>query len=80
MTLRFDIFWRETANWQEGNRHVWSGNIYNWCRLYSDITTCMCIQLCIGHSGVYRGPYREVQGRLSVSYESYVVLSKYMAG
>ena len=25
MTLRFEIFWRETANWQEGNMQVWSG-------------------------------------------------------
>ena len=26
MTLRFKIFWRETANWQEVNRQVVSGN------------------------------------------------------
>ena len=25
MTLRFEIFWRETANWQEGNRHFGQG-------------------------------------------------------
>ena len=25
MTLRFELFWRETADWQEGNRQVWSG-------------------------------------------------------
>ena len=25
MTLRFEIFCRETANWQEENMQVWSG-------------------------------------------------------
>ena len=25
MTLRFEIFWMETANWQEENRQVWPG-------------------------------------------------------
>ena len=25
MPLKFEILWRETANWQEGNRQVWSG-------------------------------------------------------
>ena len=79
MTLRFEIFCRETANWQEGNRQVWSGNIYN-CAESSDITTCMWIQLCIGHSSVYSGHYREVKGRLFVSYESYLVLLKCMTG
>ena len=79
MTLRFEIFWRETANWHEGNRQVWSGNIHN-CAESSDITTCMCIQLCIGHSGVYRGHYRDVKGRLFVSYESYLVPLKCMTG
>ena len=44
MTLRFEIFWRETANWQEGNRQVWSGKIHN-CAESSNITTCMCIQV-----------------------------------
>ena len=29
LTLRFEIFWRETANWQEGHRQVWLGNIHN---------------------------------------------------
>ena len=29
MTLRFEIFWRETANWQEENRQVWSWKIHN---------------------------------------------------
>ena len=29
MILRFEIFWRETANWQEENRQVWSGKIHN---------------------------------------------------
>ena len=66
MTLRFKIFLRETPNWQEGNRQVWLGNIHN-CAESSDITTCMWIQLCIGHSGVYRGHYREVKSRLFVS-------------
>ena len=40
MTVRFEVFWRETANWQEGNRHVWSGIIHN-CAESTDITTCM---------------------------------------
>ena len=62
MTLRFEIFWRETANWQDGNWQVWSGNIHNYAES-SDITTCMWIQLCIRHSGVNRGQYREVKGR-----------------
>ena len=79
MTLRFEIFWRETAIWQEGNRQVWSGNIHN-CAESSDITTCMWIQLCIGHSGVYSGHYRDVKCRLFVSYESYLLLLKYMTG
>ena len=77
MTLRFEIFWRKTANWQEGNWQVWSGNIHN-CAEPSDITTW--IQLCIGHSGIYRGHYKDVKCRLFVSYESYLVLFKYMTG
>ena len=68
MTLRFEIFWRETANWQVGNRQVWSGNIHN-CAESSEMTTCMWVQVCIGHSGVYRGYYRDLKGRLCVSYE-----------
>ena len=32
----------------------------------------------IGHSGVYRGHYGDVKGRLFVSYKSYLVLLKYM--
>ena len=32
------------------------------------------------HSGVYRGHYRDVNGRLFVSYKSYLVLLKYMIG
>ena len=79
MTLRFEIFWRKTANWQEVNRQFWSGNIKN-CAESSDITTCMWIQVCIGHSGVYRGHYRDFKGSLSFSYESYLVLLKYMKG
>ena len=77
--LRFEIFWRKTANWQEGNRQVWSGNRDNYTES-SDITTCMWIHIGIGHSGVYRGHYRDVKGRLFVSYDSYLVLLKYMTG
>ena len=66
MTLRFEIFWRETG--REENRQVRSGKIHNW------------IQVCIGHSGVYRGHYGDVKGRLFVSYKSYLVLLKYMIG
>ena len=40
----------------------------------------MWIQVCIRHSGVYRGHYRYVKGRLFVSYKSYFVLLKYMIG
>ena len=79
MTLIFEIFWRETANWQEENRQVWSGKIHN-CADSSGITACMCIQVCMGHSGVYRGHYRDVKGRLFVSYKSYWVLLKYIIG
>ena len=49
MTLGFEIFWRETANWLEVNRQVLSGNIHNYAES-SDITTCMWIQVCKGHS------------------------------
>ena len=73
MTLRFEIFWRETANWQDENRHVWSENINKYAES-SDITACMRVQLCTGHSRVYRGQYREVKGRLFVSYESCLML------
>ena len=79
MTLRFEIFWRETANWQEEKRQVWSGEIHN-CAESSGITACMWIQACIGHSRVYRGHYRDVKGRLFVRYKSYLVLLKYMIG
>ena len=79
MTLRFEIFWRETANWQEGNRHVWSRNIHN-CAESSDITTCMWMQVCKRYSEVYKGHYRNVKGMLFVSYESYLVLLRYMSG
>ena len=79
MTLRFEIFRRETTNWQEGNRQLWSANIHN-CTESSDITTCMWIQVCIRHSGVYRGHYKDVKGRLFVSYESYFGALKYMTG
>ena len=40
MTLRFEIFWRETANRQEVNRQVMSGNIDNYAES-SDIKACM---------------------------------------
>ena len=79
MTLRFEIFWRETANWQEENRQVRSGNIHN-CAKSSGNTASMWIQVCIGHSGVYREHYRDVKGRLFGIYESYLVLLKYMIG
>ena len=79
MNLRFEIFWRETANWQEGNKQVWSFNMPN-CAESSDITSCMCIQVCIEHSGVYREHYSDAKGRFFVSYESYLVLLKYMTG
>ena len=65
MTLIFEICWRETGNWQEENRQVWSGNLHS-CAESSGITACMWIQICIGHSGVYRGQYRDVKGRLFV--------------
>ena len=79
MTLNFEISWRETANWQEGNRQVCSGNLHN-CAESSDITTCIWIQPCIEDSGVYRGHYRNVKGRSFVSYESYLVPLKYVTG
>ena len=40
----------------------------------------MWIQVCIGHSGVYREHYGDVKGRLFVSYKPYLVLLKYMIG
>ena len=55
------------------------GRIHN-CVESSDITVCMWIQVCIRLSGVYRGHYRDVKGRLFVSYKSYLVLLKYMIG
>ena len=79
MTLRFLIFLRETANWQEEKRQVWSGKIHN-CAESSGITACVWIQGSIGHSGVYRGHYRDAIGRLFVSYKSYLVLLKYPMG
>ena len=77
MTLRFEIFWRET--FREENRQVWSGIIHN-CAESSGITACMWIQVCIRHSEVYRGHYGDVKGRLFVSHKSYFVLLKYMIG
>ena len=54
-----------------------AGKIHN-CAESSGITACLWIQVCIGHSGVYRGHYGDVKGRLFVSYKSYLVLLKYM--
>ena len=79
MTLRFEIFWRETANWQRTNRQVLGEKIHH-CAESSDITACSWIQVYIGHSGVFRGHYGDVKGRLFVSYKSYLVLLKYMIG
>ena len=79
MTLRFEMFWRETVNWQEGNRQTLSENIHN-CAESSDSTTVMWVQLCIGHSGVYRVHYRMVKGRLFVCYESFLVVLKGVTG
>ena len=79
MTLRFEIFWRETANWQRRKQASLVRKIHN-CAESSGITACMWIQLCIGHSGVYRGHYGDVKGRLFVSCKSYLVLLKYMIG
>ena len=56
LTSRFEIFWRETANWQDGNR-----NIHN-CAESSGITACMWVKICIGHYGLYLGRYGEVEG------------------
>ena len=53
MTLRFEIFWRKTANWQGVNRQVLSRNIHN-CAESSDITTCIWIHVCKDHSGIQR--------------------------
>ena len=47
---------------------------------FPSITACLWIQVCIGHSGVYRGHHGDVKGRLFVSYKSYLVLLKYMIG
>ena len=79
MTLRFEIFWRETADWQEGNRQVWSGNIHN-CAEFSGIMACIWKQVYILHSGVYRRHYRDDKGKLFVSYESYLVVLKHIRG
>ena len=45
MTLRFEIIWRKTANWQERYRQFWSGIIHK-CAESSDITACIWLQLC----------------------------------
>ena len=77
MTLRFEIFWRETANWQRGKQ---ASLVREYCAESSGITACMWIQVCTGHPGVYRGHCGDVKGRLFVSYKSYLVLLKYMIG
>ena len=64
---------------REENRQVLAGKIHC-CAESSGITACLWIQVCIGHSGVYRGHYGNVKGRLFVSYKSYLVLLKYMIG
>ena len=76
MTLRFELFLRETANWQEGNRQVWSGNIHK-CSESSDVTTCMWIQVCIQEYTEDTIGTSKV-ARLYVGYESYLVLLKYI--
>ena len=78
MTLRFEIFWRETANWQRRKQSSLGRENTPLCT--SGITACLWIQVCIGHSGVYRGHYGDVKGRSFVSYKSYLVLLKYMIG
>ena len=65
MTLRFEIFWRETANWQRRKQASLVRENDN-CAESSGITASMWIQVCIGHSGVYRGHYGDVKGRLFV--------------
>ena len=50
------------------------------CAESSGITAHVWTQVCIGHSRVYRGHYRDVKGRLFVSYKSYLVLLKNMIG
>ena len=50
------------------------------CAESSGITACLWIQVCIGHSGVYRGHCGDVKGRLFLRYKSYLVLLKYMIG
>ena len=52
----------------------------HYCAESSGITACLWIQVYIGHSGVYRGHYGDVKGRLFVSYKSYLVLLKYILG
>ena len=73
MTLRFEIFCRETANWQRRKQASLVREIHN-CAESSGITACMWIQVCIGHSGVYRVHYGDVKGRLFVNYKSFLVL------
>ena len=59
---------------REENGQVWSGKIHNCAE------SSMWIHICIGHSGVYRGYFGDVKGRLFVSYKSHLVLLKYMIG
>ena len=80
MTLRFEIFWREIANWQRRKQESLVREKIHNCAESNGITACMWTQVCIGHSGVYRGHYGGVKGRLFVNYKSYLVLLKYMIG
>ena len=77
MSLRFEKVWRETVKKKIGK--FGQGKKHN-CAESSGITSCMWIQVCIGHSGVYRGHYRDVKGRLCVSFKSYLVFLQYMIG
>ena len=58
MTLRFEIFWRETANWQRRKTGKFGQGIY------TIVQNLVTLQVCIGHSGLYRGHYGDVKGRL----------------
>ena len=62
MTLRFETIL--DGNCQLARRKQASlVREYHNCAESSDITTCMWIQVCIGHLEVYKGHYRDVKGR-----------------
>ena len=46
MTLRFEIFSRKTANWQEGNWQVWSG-------IYTIVQNLVTLQHVCGYNYAY---------------------------